>query len=196
MTFIGTVSEGDAEGDVAAIYDLDRGVDGTVPNYTKAFSARPGVYRAWKQLNAAVTEGMDPRRYELVSVAAARRLRSSYCTIAHAARLLDGGHMDGDAVQAVVEDHATAGLDPVDVAIMDLADKVAADAASVTQDDVDRLRALGLTDPEIFDVVAAAAMRSFFAKTLDGLGALPDARFGELEPELRATLTVGRPIDG
>jgi hypothetical protein len=30
--------------------------------------------------------------------------------------------------------------------------------------------------------------------TLDGLGAEPDAHFAELEPELRATLTVGRPI--
>ena len=48
----------------------------------------------------------------------------------------------------------------------------------------------------IFDVVAAAALRCFFSKTLDGLGVLADARFGALEPDLRMALTVGRPIAG
>ena len=91
-------------------------------------------------------------------------------------------------------DHRDAGLDDVDVAVMDLADKVADDAASVTEADVDRLRSLGLSDIEIFDVVAAAAVRCFFSKTLDGLGAQPDARYAELDPELREALTVGRRI--
>jgi alkylhydroperoxidase family enzyme len=86
------------------------------------------------------------------------------------------------------------GLDETDAAIMTFAEKVADDASSVTRDDVERLRALGLSDAEITDVVLAAALRSFFAKTLDGLGALPDAVYGELDPALRDALTVGRPI--
>jgi hypothetical protein len=77
---------------------------------------------------------------------------------------------------------------------MDLADKVAHDATSVVEADIVRLRSLGLSDAEIFDVVAAAAMRCFFSKTLDGLGVRPDARYAELDPELRDALTVGRPI--
>jgi hypothetical protein len=44
------------------------------------------------------------------------------------------------------------------------------------------------------DVVLAAAARCFFSKTLDALGVLPDARYRELEPELREALVVGRPI--
>jgi alkylhydroperoxidase family enzyme len=77
---------------------------------------------------------------------------------------------------------------------MELADKVAHDATSVTQADIDRLRDLGLTDREILDVVLAAAARCFFSKTLDALGVQPDAKYSELEPNLRDTLTVGRPI--
>jgi alkylhydroperoxidase family enzyme len=77
---------------------------------------------------------------------------------------------------------------------MELADKVAQDATSVTQADVDRLRDLGLTDGEILDVVVAAAARCFFSKTLDALGAQPDAKYSQLEQEVRNTLTVGRPI--
>jgi alkylhydroperoxidase family enzyme len=94
----------------------------------------------------------------------------------------------------VVRDHTDAGLDPVDVALMDLAAKVAADATAVTQQDIDRLRGLGLADVEILDVVLAAAARCFFSKVLDAVGAAPDAKYGRLAPELVETLTVGRAI--
>ena len=77
---------------------------------------------------------------------------------------------------------------------MELADKVAADAAAVTAEDIDGLRRLGLSDADIVDVVLAAAARCFFSKTLDGLGVQADARFAELDPPLRDALTVGRPI--
>jgi uncharacterized peroxidase-related enzyme len=194
MTFVQTIAEEDAAGAVRAMYDADRNGDGPVPNYTKAFSARPGVYAAWKALNAEVKAGMDLRRYELVTVAAARRLRSSYCVLAHGSILMGRGFLDAEGLEAVVADHRGAGLDDVDVAVMDLADKVVTDATSVTQADMDRLRALGLSDTEIFDVVAAAAMRCFFSKVLDGSGTEADARYGGMEPGLRAALTVGRPI--
>jgi hypothetical protein len=65
----------------------------------------------------------------------------------------------------------------------------------VTQADVDGLRALGLDDAEIVDVVLAAAARCFFSKAVDALGALPDPVFRELDPPLRESLTVGRPIE-
>jgi uncharacterized peroxidase-related enzyme len=193
MTFVETVPEGDASGELAELYEADRSASGDVPNYTKAFSLRPGVYAAWRRLNAEIKAGMDARRYELATIAAARRLRSSYCTLAHGSVLVDR-FLEPDALRAIVSDHRAAGLDPVDVAVMDLADKVAHDAASVGQGDIDRLRSLGLSDAEIFDVVAAAAARSFFSKTLDGLGTRPDARYAELDLELRGALTVGRPI--
>jgi alkylhydroperoxidase family enzyme len=97
-------------------------------------------------------------------------------------------------VRDIVVDHRSAGLDEVDVAVMDLAEKVAADATSVTEADVQRLRDLGLSDAEILDVVAAAAARCFFSKALDALGARADPAFAQLDPELRDVLTVGRPI--
>jgi alkylhydroperoxidase family enzyme len=96
-------------------------------------------------------------------------------------------------VRDLVFDHRNAGLDEVDVAVMDFAEKVADDATSVTEADIERLRDLGLSDGDIFDVVAAAAARCFFSKALDALCAQADPVLGELEPELRDALTVGRP---
>jgi alkylhydroperoxidase family enzyme len=147
MTFVETIPEDDASGDVNKLYEADRATFGDVPNFTKAFSLRPGVYAAWRGLNAEIKGGMDLRRYELTTLAAARRLRSSYCTLAHGSVLVDK-FLEPDALRAVVADHRTAGLDPVDVAVMDLTDKVADDASSVSEADIEGLRSLGLSDPQ------------------------------------------------
>jgi uncharacterized peroxidase-related enzyme len=179
--------------DDSELFERDRAALGYVPNYTRLFAHRPAVYEAWLQLKDAITGSMDLRRYELATVAAARALRSSYCTLAHGKVLADR-FLPPAQVRDVVLDHRSAGLDEVDVAVMDLAEKVAEDATSVTEADVERLRDLGLSDAEILDVVVAAAARCFFSKTLDALCAQADPVFAELEPELRDVLTVGRPI--
>jgi uncharacterized peroxidase-related enzyme len=193
MAFIDTVPEEQATGAVAAMYETDRQGFGLLPNFTRGFSLRPDVYAGWRQLNGAIKANMDLRRYELATLAAARRLRSSYCALAHGSVLLDNRFLGPDAVRAIAGGEA-AELDDVDLAVMDLADKVALDATSVTTADVDRLRSLGLADADILDVVLAAAARCFFSKALDALGIEPDARYAQLEPELREALTVGRPI--
>jgi uncharacterized peroxidase-related enzyme len=160
-------------------------------NFELAFAERPEVYAAWQALNGAIKAGMDLRRYELVTLAAARRLRSSYCCLAHGKILRDSF---GEPVVEIARDHRNAGLDEVDVAVMDLAEKVVDDAGSIGEPDLARLRELGLSEAEIMDVVLAATARCFFSKTLDALGVDPDASYGELEPELREVLVVGRPI--
>jgi uncharacterized peroxidase-related enzyme len=160
-------------------------------NFERAYANRPEVLAAWVQLNGAIKAGMDLRRYELATLAAARRLRSSYCCLAHGTVLME---RFGEPVREIALDHRAAGLDEVDVAVMDLAERVVDDATAIGDSDLQRLRDLGLTDAEIMDVVLAAAARCFFSKTLDALGVLPDASYGELDPELRAALVVGLPI--
>jgi uncharacterized peroxidase-related enzyme len=193
MAFIETVAEAQVTGATAHLYASDTETFGFLPNFTRAFSGRPEVYVAWRQLNGAIKSGMDLRRYELATLAAARRLRSSYCTLAHGSVLIDR-FMAPETVRAVVADHRTAELSATDVAVMDLADKVADDATAVQQADIDHLRSLGLSDTDIVDVVLAAAARCFFSKTLDALGVEPDAKYAALDPALRAALTVGRDI--
>ena len=193
MAFIDDIPEAEASEEVAALYEAERAEQGFVDNQTLLFAHRPRVLEGWEQLKGAITGSMDTRRYELVTLAAARRLRSTYCMLAHG-QVLAERFFDPEEVRRVALDHSTAGLDALDVAVMDLAQKVVDDATSVTQEDVDRLRGLGLADADIFDVVAAAAARCFFSKVLDALGAQADAAYAELEPALRDVLVVGRPI--
>lgn len=84
MPFIQPISEEAATGEVAELYEADRADQGYISNSTSVFSHRPAVLEAWIALREAVTASMDARRYELVTFAAARRLRSSYCMLGHA----------------------------------------------------------------------------------------------------------------
>ena len=195
MVFIETVPDDAAEGETAALYAEDVEAMGYVANYTRAFSRRPDVMRAWEQLNLAIRGNMDRRLYELATLAAATRLRSSYCSLAHGSVLATKFYGSAE-VAAIARDHHSAALSGVDMGVMDFAAMVAGHADQITQGDVDRLRDLGLSDTQIFDVAAAAAARSFFAKVLDAVGAEPDSAYRDLDLEMRDTLTVGRPIEG
>lgn len=193
MTFIEVVPEDEATDATAELYAADRETFGYLPNFSLAFGDRPAVYAAWRELNGAIKSSMDLRRYELATFAVARRLRSSYCTLAHGSVLIEK-FLDPETVRALVAEGGTTALDSTDAAIMDFAEKVAVDATTVQQADIDRLRSLGLTDADILDIVLAAAARCFFSKTLDALGVQPDAKYADLAPPIRDALTVGRPI--
>jgi uncharacterized peroxidase-related enzyme len=192
--FIDAVPEGAASGPLAAYYEQQRAAWGFLPNYAGAFASRPDVAQAWNVLNVTIRDGMDRRRFEIVTIAAARALRSTYCAVAHSKFLRD---VCGDeaSVESMATDPTGAGLTVQDRAVCEFAAKVAADAAAVEQADVDRLRAVGLTDGEIADVVFAAAARAFFTRVLDGLGAQLDAETAAaFAPHLLEAMVVGRPV--
>ena len=87
-------------------------------NFERAFAERPEVLAAWVQLNTAIKAGMELRRYELATLAAARRLRSSYCCLMHGSVLAE---QFGEPVLDIALDHRSAGLVEFAVAVMDLA---------------------------------------------------------------------------
>jgi uncharacterized peroxidase-related enzyme len=190
--FIETIPEDSASGAAADYYQQQRQSWGFLPNYAGAFGHRPDVAEAWNGLNVAIRSGMDRRRFEIATIAAARALRSTYCTAAHSKFLRD---VCGDeaSLHRIAEAPAGDTLDEQDRAVYRFATKVATDAASVEQHDVDQLRAVGLSDADVADVVYAAAARSFFTKVLDGLGARLDAQTArEFDPELYGSMVVGR----
>jgi alkylhydroperoxidase family enzyme len=99
-----------------------------------------------------------------------------------------------DELAAIVTDFRNAGLPPEEVAMMSLAQKVISQANQVSEADIDELRQYGLADEEILDVILTSTARSFFSKTLDAIGAMPDEIYLDLEPELLQLLSLGRPF--
>jgi uncharacterized peroxidase-related enzyme len=193
MAFIHTIPADEATGGVRAMYERTQGAIGYVPNYAKVFSLRPEVMDGWVGLLASVRRQLDPRRYELVTLAAARALRSSYCMLAHGS-ILARQFYSPSQLTAIAGDPATAELAPAEVAMLAFAEKVVRDASAITAADVETLRAHGFGDGEIFDIAATAAARCFFSKLVDALGAEPDSAFEAMDESLKRRLTPGRPI--
>jgi uncharacterized peroxidase-related enzyme len=191
--FIDSVPEQDASGPLADYYQGQRKHWGFLPNYTAAFSTRPDIAAVWNTLNSTIRESMPRRRFEIATIAAARTFRSTYCAAAHSSFLRDVCQ-DETTMNAIADEPTGATLDAEDRAVYEFATKVACDVSSVEQGDIDTLRAVGLSDNEVADVVFAVAARAFFTTVLDGLGArLDDEIASTFTSEVLESLTVGRP---
>ena len=195
MAFISTVPEEQASTEVTQMYQENIEELGYIPNYARLFSHRPHVMAVWGNLLSAIQSAMDPRRYELVTLAAARGLNSSYCMLAHGSILLQN-YYSSEELARIASNYGRADLTPAEVAMMSFAEQIVRDATRISQTDVDTLQAYGFDDAEIFDISTTAAARCFMSKTVDALGAEPDENYLALDENLRRVLTVGRPISG
>ena len=185
----------DADTDTAKAHAAATDQFGFLPNWAVALGGRPAVLAAWHQLNNRIRNGMDRRRYELATIAAARARRSTYCAVAHTWILTHKlGLVDPDELAPILADPA--GADPVDHAVMAFAAKVARAADTVTAADVQALRDVGLSDDDVLDLAFAVGARCFFATVLDAVGVQADRELADaLGPEFSALLAVGRPVE-
>jgi uncharacterized peroxidase-related enzyme len=173
--YVRTVPPEEADADVKAMYDAAEASEGYLPNQVRLFSLNPAARAAWRQLVEAISADMDHRRYELATLAVAATVRCRYCVSAHAAVVMESDYFDQAQVEEIARDFRSADcLDARDKEIMVFAEKVALDANRVAPEDVDHLRAHGLSDREIFDVTLAAAARVFYSKVLQAMDAQPD----------------------
>jgi uncharacterized peroxidase-related enzyme len=192
MSYIDTISLEEATGDVREMYERQQGAWGYVPNYAKSFSHRPEVMARWGKLLAELQRPMDKRRLEMITFAAAHELKHSSCSLAHGNALTP--FFTNAEICAIAEGRAVESITEAEQEMMRFARQVARDASTVDASDVERLKGRGFSDAEVFDIAAVAAGRAFFTKILDAVGSLPDAGFMSLDEDLRAPLTVGRPI--
>ncbi|WP_136707878.1 carboxymuconolactone decarboxylase family protein [Agromyces sp. H66] len=188
MTIIRTIPEDEADVEVAALYADDVETLGYVPPHTKAMAMNPAAYRAFEALIRSVAKPLGLRRYELVTLAAARGTRSRHCRLAHGAKSLR--LFDADQLERIARDYNDAGLSGAEVEMMRFAEQVGRDASSMTERDSQRLRDAGFSDQEIVDITIAASARVYFASALQGLAVDVDTPPMLSEP-LRAALVDG-----
>lgn len=103
--------------------------------------------------------------------------------MAHGALLRKNG-FSLEQLKAILADYHQAGLEPVEVALMDFARHLSLNPETTDRQEIQKLRDFGLDDAEILDVAFAAAARNFFSRLLGALGAEPDRSDREQEPEL------------
>jgi alkylhydroperoxidase family enzyme len=156
--------------------------------------------QAWAELQAVLKEPMDEKTYWLVSLAAAMAGGSSYCSLAFGSKLANKYYTVAE-LSAIIRDDPENPLTRAERLIVRLARKVSTDACicqskcAVTVEDIATLGEAGISDAQVFDIVAAAAARSFFSKVPNALGVLADAALGDIGEPPVSLLAVGRAVE-
>jgi uncharacterized peroxidase-related enzyme len=185
MSIVATISEDEATGEVAGWYQDDVEKLGHVASYTKVMTLNPEAFAAFQALIRSVAKPLGLRRFELVTLAAARGLRSRHCLVAHARKSL--GAFDEQQLMRIAHDYHDAGLSEAEVAMMEFAEKLSVASAEMTDTDSLRLREHGFSDREIVDITITAAARNYYSRALQALGVELDAS-PDLSLELRQAM--------
>jgi uncharacterized peroxidase-related enzyme len=194
--FLATIAEADATGRVAELYSKNKADLGFVMEAVSCFTARPDLLPIYADFNERIRAGfsLGMRAWRLITLIAAKDIPSTYCSHVYGRQLI-GDLGSKEAVLAVQRDFRNAGLPEKDVEMLAYAEKITRAASRIEQSDIDRLRSVGFTDPQICDVALCASFRSFVSRFFDAVGAGPEAAFIDGDDDFRSAMTVGRQID-
>lgn len=152
---------------------------GFVPNVFVALAARPEEFRAFFALHDTLmdkSEGLSKAERELIVVATSAVNECMYCVIAHGAILRIRSKNPLIADQVAINP-AKATLSQRERDIVNFALHVATDSATVTDAEIDDMRAKGFTDDEIWDIGAITAFFALSNRLANFAGISPNAEF-------------------
>lgn len=135
---------------------------GFIPNVFLALAHRPEEWRAFFAYHDAIMErdsGLTKGERELIVVATSAANDCQYCVVAHGAiaRIRMKNPLIADQVAV---NYLKADITARQKTMLAFALKVATNSASISDDDLEALRAAGFSDDDIWDIGAVA---SFFA---------------------------------
>ena len=113
--------------------------------------------------------GLPRADRELGAVATSQVNGCSYCASVHAKRFVELTKRP-DVIDRLYAEGLQAPLDPRHKAVTDFSAKLARDPVAMQESDLGPLRAQGLTDLEILDLVHAVAMFSWANRLMQSLG--------------------------
>jgi uncharacterized peroxidase-related enzyme len=189
-TFLG---EPPASEETRAAYDADRDSDGYVWNVTRLWSWRPDLYESFAGLRTALMDSsaLTDRDWAVLVTATASERDDSYCAFAWGAKLAKLS--DDETAARVLAGEPATELSEREVALAEWARQVVRDPNATSEQEVGRLREVGLGDREIFEATAFVAFRLAFSTVNDALGAAPDQQLADAAPDaVRAAVTYGR----
>lgn len=189
------LSEPPANEAIADLYARDVADDGYVANLTRLWAWRPDVFDTLTSLRKLLTDkaALSLRERSILVCATAANLGDAYCALAWGKRL--ASETDAATAAAVLQRDEAAELTARERALAAWAGQVVRKPNATTTEDVDRLRASGLTDEEIFNATVFVAFRVAFSTVNDALGARPDRQLAAAVPaEVRDAVVYGRSV--
>ena len=152
---------------------------GFIPNVFLAWAQRPDEFRAFFAYHDALLEkpgGLTKAEREMIVVATSSLNHCHYCVIAHGAILRIRAKQPRIADE-VATNYLNAELTPRQRAMLDFAVKVAERSHQVGEDDFVLLRGHGMSDDEIWDIGAIAALFALSNRMANMLALRPNDEF-------------------
>jgi uncharacterized peroxidase-related enzyme len=152
---------------------------GFIPNVFLAWAHRPDEFRAFFAYHDALLEkkdGLTKAEREMIVVATSAVNHCHYCVIAHGAILRIRAKQPLLADQVAVN-YLNADLTPRQRAMLDFAVMVAERSHEVNDEAIAALRARGLTDDEIWDIGAIAALFALSNRMANLMALRPNDEF-------------------
>jgi uncharacterized peroxidase-related enzyme len=162
-----------------ALFDQLEEKLGFVPNVFRAFAWRVDRMHKWKaHFDDVMTpsEGLGKAEREMISVVVSMQNQCLYCLTSHgfALRALLKDPVKGERI---VLDYRRAGLTEKQMAMLDFAVKLTLDPVTVSEEDLDELRAVGFSDEDAWDIVEVTATFNYTNRLMSGIGALPNPEY-------------------
>lgn len=173
MSWIRAVEPSEAKGLLAEIYQQVAKRRGKIANVYKIQGLNPEALRAHLDLYMSLmyrSEGLSRAEREMIGVLVSALNGCGYC-VTHHSEALSRYEKDPRILQALasgrmeVKDLSNRGR-----ALLSYAAKLTRTPASMTEEDVGRLRAVGLRDEEILDVNMITSYFNFVNRLVQGLG--------------------------
>lgn len=131
---------------------------GTVPNMMRAMGSAPAVLSAYLQFSGQLAAGvLTAQQREAIALAVGQANQCDYCVAAHSAL----GKMAGLSAEQVADARRGGAIGTEDDALVRLAVKLVRQRGQVSDADLDDVRAQGLGDDAIAEVIAHVALNIF-----------------------------------
>lgn len=158
---------------------------GLVPNVLRAYTINPAKFRVFSAFYNQVmldeeTCRLSKLEREMIAVVVSSANRCYYCLVAHgeAVRELSG---DPQLGEMMVINYRVAELEPRVRGMLDFVWKLTLTPHEIGEADRQRLRDLGFSDRDIFDICDVAAFFNYTNRMAHGLDMIPNAAYHAMQ---------------
>ncbi len=147
-----------ATGKAKELLEAVNGKLGLVPNMTRAMANSPAVLEGYLALSGAMGKGsLSAKNREQIALAVGQVNHCDYCLAAHSTI----GKMVGLTPDQILDSRRGTAIDPKSDAVIRFARKIVDARGQVSDADIGEVRAAGLNDGAIAEVVANVALNIF-----------------------------------
>lgn len=172
------------EPDILKYFGKCRDKLGLVPNVLRAYTGNPAKFRTFSAFYNQImldeeTCALSKLEREMIAVVVSSANRCYYCLVAHgqAVRELSG---DPQLGEMMVMNYRVADLEPRHRAMLDFAWRLTLTPHDIGEADRQRLRDVGFSDQDIFDICDVAAFFNYTNRMAHGLEMMPNRAYHAL----------------